>query len=73
MGEYEAELAYNSTPNPSRLEISVGGTSSIKALIDTNIMDNITFFDEDFVNIINNPYGNNVCEKVFKYLKDIKL
>ena len=31
-----AELAYNSTPNPSRLEISVGGTSSIKALIDTD-------------------------------------
>ena len=25
-------------------------------------MDNITFFDEDFVDITNNPYGNNVID-----------
>ena len=36
-------------------------------------MDNITFFDEDFVNIIENPYGSNVCEKVLKHLTNIIL
>ena len=52
----------DTTERPETIECGIG------KLIDTNIMDNITFFDEDFVNIIENPYGNNVCEKVFKYL-----
>ena len=53
----------DTTERPETIECGIG------KLIDTNIMDNITFFDEDFVNIIENPYGNTVCEKVFKYLK----
>ena len=52
----------DTTERPETIECGIG------KLIDTNIMDNITFFDEDFVDIINNPYGNNVCEKVLKYL-----
>lgn len=35
-------------------------------LIDTNIVDNIDFFDEELIDIIENPYGIDVCEKVFK-------
>jgi UDP-N-acetylglucosamine 2-epimerase (non-hydrolysing) len=53
----------DTTERPETIECGIG------KLIDTNIMDNITFFDEDFVNIIENPYGNTVCEKVFKCLK----
>lgn len=57
----------DTTERPETIECGIG------KLIDTNIMDNITFFDKDFVDIINNPYGNNVCEKVFKYINIIKL
>jgi len=57
----------DTTERPETIECGIG------KLIDTNIMDNITFFDKDFVDIINNPYGNNVCEKVIKYINMIKL
>ena len=57
----------DTTERPETIECGIG------KLIDTNIMDNITFFDKDFVDIINNPYGKNVCEKVFKYINMIKL
>lgn len=57
----------DTTERPETIECGIG------KLVDTNIMDNITFFDEDFVDIIHNPYGNNVCEKVFKYLNTILL
>ena len=57
----------DTTERPETIECGIG------KLIDTNIMDNITFFDKDFVDIINNPYGNNVCEKVLKYINIIKL
>ena len=52
----------DTTERPETIDCGIG------KLIDTNIMDNITFFDKDFVDIINNPYGNNVCEKVLKYI-----
>uniref|UniRef100_A0A6C0KLM4 UDP-N-acetylglucosamine 2-epimerase (non-hydrolyzing) n=1 Tax=viral metagenome TaxID=1070528 RepID=A0A6C0KLM4_9ZZZZ len=57
----------DTTERPETIECGIG------KLIDTNIMDNITFFDEKMINIIENPYGNNVSEKVIKYLKDSKL
>ena len=37
-------------------------------LIDTHIIENIKFFDEDLINIIDNPYGNDVCEKIIDVL-----
>jgi len=57
----------DTTERPETIDCGIG------KLIDTNIMDNITFFDKDFVDIINNPYGTNVCEKVLKYINIIKL
>ncbi len=57
----------DTTERPETINCGIG------KLIDTNIMDNITFFDKDFVDIINNPYGTNVCEKVLKYINIIKL
>jgi UDP-N-acetylglucosamine 2-epimerase (non-hydrolysing) len=53
----------DTTERPETIECGIG------KLIDTNIMDNITFFDEKMIDVIENPYGNNVSEKVFKYLK----
>lgn len=57
----------DTTERPETIECGIG------KLIDTNIMDNITFFDEKINNVITNPYGNNVCEKVFKYINNILL
>ena len=55
----------DTTERPETIECGIG------KLIDTNIMDNITFFDEEIINVVENPYGNNICEKVFKYLTNI--
>ena len=52
----------DTTERPETINCGIG------KLIDTNIMDNITFFDEEIINVVENPYGNNVCEKVFKHL-----
>lgn len=53
----------DTTERPETIDCGIG------KLIDTNIVDNIHFFDEYFVDIIDNPYGGDVCEKAFKYLK----
>lgn len=37
-------------------------------LIDTKIIENITFFDEDSIHVLDNPYGNNVCDKIIRVL-----
>lgn len=52
----------DTTERPETLECGIG------KLIDTNIVDNICFFDEKLNCVIQNPYGNNVCEKIFKIL-----
>ena len=52
----------DTTERPETIECGIG------KLIDTNIMDNITFLDEKNIDVIINPYGNNVSEKVYKYL-----
>ena len=53
----------DTTERPETIECGLG------KLIDTNIIDNITFFDTDFIFVKENPYGNNICIKVLKYLK----
>jgi UDP-N-acetylglucosamine 2-epimerase len=60
-------ICRDTTERPETIECGMG------KLIDTQIINNITFFDDKNSNIVDNPYGNNVCEKVFKYLKDNKL
>jgi len=52
----------DTTERPETIECGLG------KLIDTNIVDNIHFFDEELIDIIDNPYGDDVCEKAFKYL-----
>jgi len=52
----------DTTERPETIECGIG------RLIDTRIMEHISFFDEDFIDTIDNPYGINVCEKVFKNL-----
>ena len=52
----------DTTERPETIECGIG------RLIDTRIMEHISFFDEDFIDTIDNPYGSNVCEKVFKNL-----
>ena len=52
----------DTTERPETIDCGLG------KLIDTDIMDNITFFNEEFVDVVENPYGNNVCEKLFKYI-----
>ncbi len=53
----------DTTERPETIDCGLG------KLIDTNIIDNITFFDTDFIFVKENPYGNNICIKVLKYLK----
>ena len=50
----------DTTERPETIECGLG------KLIDTNIVDNIDFFDKELIDIIENPYGIDVCEKVFK-------
>ena len=37
-------------------------------LIDTQITEKYLFFDEEFFDVVENPYGNNVCEKIITKL-----
>ena len=60
-------ICRDTTERPETIECGMG------KLIDTQIINNITFFDDKNSNIVENPYGNNVCEKVFKYLNTILL
>jgi len=52
----------DTTERPETIDCGIG------KLIDTNIMDNITFFDEEIIKLVENPYGNNVCEKIIHLL-----
>jgi UDP-N-acetylglucosamine 2-epimerase len=52
----------NTTERPETIDCGIG------KLIDTQIIENIHFFDKEIDDVIVNPYGNNVCEKVYKYL-----
>lgn len=54
----------DTTERPETIECGIG------KLIDTKIIENICFFDEELINVVDNPYGRNACEKVFKYLNN---
>jgi len=53
----------DTTERPETIDCGLG------KLIDTCIIENIRFFEEDANNIIENPYGNNVCEKIINCLQ----
>lgn len=57
----------DTTERPETIDCGLG------KLIDTQITENICFFDKEIDDVIVNPYGNNVCEKVFKDINIIKL
>ena len=52
----------NTTERPETIDCGLG------KLIDTQIIENISFFDEEIINVVDNPYGNNVCEKIITNL-----
>jgi UDP-N-acetylglucosamine 2-epimerase len=55
----------NTTERPETINCGLG------KLIDSNITENITFFDDDFIDVIDNPYGSNVCDKIVKIIKSL--
>ena len=57
----------DTTERPETIDCGLG------KLIDTQITENICFFDKEIDDVIVNPYGNNVCEKILKDINMIKL
>ena len=53
----------DTTERPETIECGLG------KLINTQIIENIHFFDEEIINILENPYGNCVCEKILEKIK----
>jgi len=52
----------DTTERPETINCGLG------KLIDTQITENIWFFNEEFIDVVNNPYGCNVCEKIITVL-----
>ena len=52
----------DTTERPETIDCGLG------KLIDTQITENICFFDEEIINVVDNPYGTNVCEKIITKL-----
>ena len=52
----------DTTERPETINCGLG------KLIDTQITENICFFDEESFDVVENPYGNNVCEKIITSL-----
>jgi UDP-N-acetylglucosamine 2-epimerase (non-hydrolysing) len=52
----------DTTERPETINCGLG------KLIDTQITENICFFDKEFIDIVENPYGNDVCEKIITHL-----
>lgn len=52
----------DTTERPETIECGIG------KLIDTQIKEHINFFDEYLINMVDNPYGSNVCEKIINKL-----
>lgn len=48
----------NTTERPETIHCGLG------KMIDTHIIENITFLDKDIIHVEDNPYGNNVCDKI---------
>lgn len=57
-----ALVCRDTTERPETIDCGLG------KLIDTQITENICFFDEEFIDVIDNPYGNDVCEKIITKL-----
>lgn len=56
-------ICRDTTERPETIDCGLG------KLIDTQITENILFFNEVTDYIIDNPYGNNVCEKIITIIK----
>ena len=52
----------DTTERPETIDCGLG------KLIDTQIIENISFFDEEIIDVVDNPYGNDVCEKIITKL-----
>ena len=52
----------DTTERPETIDCGLG------KLIDTQITEKICFFDEEIINVVDNPYGTNVCEKIITKL-----
>lgn len=52
----------DTTERPETIDCGLG------KLIDTQITENISFFDEEFIDVVENPYGNDVCETIITKL-----
>ena len=52
----------DTTERPETINCGLG------KLIDTQITEKICFFEEEIINVVDNPYGNNVCEKIITSL-----
>ena len=52
----------DTTERPETIDCGLG------KLIDTQITENICFFDQEIIDVVDNPYGNNVCEKIVSYI-----
>ena len=52
----------DTTERPETIECGLG------KLIDTQIIENVCFFDEEFFDVVDNPYGTSVCEKIINAL-----
>ena len=52
----------DTTERPETIECGLG------KLIDTQITEHISFFDEEIIGIVENPYGFNVCDNIIKTL-----
>lgn len=57
-----ALVCRDTTERPETIDCGLG------KLIDTQITENICFFDEEFIDVIDNPYGTNVCERIITKL-----
>ena len=55
-------ICRDTTERPETIDCGLG------KLIDTQITENISFFDEEIINVVNNPYGCNVCENIITKL-----
>lgn len=52
----------DTTERPETINCGLG------KLIDTKISEHISFFDEEINDVVDNPYGNNVCDKIVTVL-----
>jgi len=57
-------ICRDTTERPETIKCGLG------KLINTNIIENIHFFDEELIDVIENPYGNDVCNKILKIISN---